>query len=181
MAFIRLLWEAHWIIIAAVVFWVSYHRQHMTEAICASIEQWSRLPGSSVPFSDEVPHLSWVVFKQVAAKWQSVNCKSKHVFLLTTSIVCRSQPISTQYWGWTSPCGFYYDCKTPSAIPSRNFETNKIYCLQVLESTQQGLGERERENTGLGFYVFTLCELKTYKYEFKAQEEKSKQPKWSVT
>ena len=32
----------------------------------------------------------------------------------------------------------------------------------------------ERENTGLGFCVVTLCELKAYKYEFKAQEEKSR-------
>ena len=27
--------------------------------------------------------------------------------------VCRSLPVSNQCCGWSSPCGSYYDCKTP--------------------------------------------------------------------
>ena len=48
------------------------------------------------------------------------------------TLLCQSEPINNKCCGCTSPCDSY-DCKTPSAKSSRNFEKIQVYYLQDLE------------------------------------------------
>lgn len=64
----------------------------------------------------------------------------------SAGVRCQSQPVHTQCCGWSSPCGSYYECKTP--FSNHHQETlkkkQKVCYLQALEiqstpgATQQG-------------------------------------------
>lgn len=56
--------------------------------------------------------------------------------ILTTCVytycfVCQSHPVYSQYCGWSSPCGFYYDCKTPFNNNHQETEAKKKGLLLI--------------------------------------------------
>ena len=101
LAFITPVWGDPWVIMAAVGFWVGYHRQHTTE---------KHVKAHSSTTDPQKAKFSWcyppeLVSKlQVKRKFPLVNCKGNHAILPTMLIVlCLSQPVNKQCYGWTGP------------------------------------------------------------------------------
>ena len=88
----------------------------------------------------DICHITWVI----------LSFKYRKGTLI--AIVHQFQPVNNQHCDWTSPCGSYYDCKTP--LSTSYWETRKleIRYLQDLEITwhswyhtaRSGQGETDR-------------------------------------
>lgn len=67
-------------------------------------------------------------------------------------VVCWSQSIDDQCCHSTRPCGSYYDCNIPSAIPSGNMEKKGLLLMSPVPHSEitGRRGEREGEREGGG-------------------------------